>query len=56
MTRQNSLVGTAEYLAPETLSDSQVGYSADYWSLGIILYQLLMGVTPFKGKTDVETY
>lgn len=53
----NSLVGTEEYLAPETLSDmGELSYSCDYWSLGIILYQLLCGQTPFKGRSDLETY
>ena len=55
--RMNSLVGTEEYLAPETLSDmGELSYSCDYWSLGIILYQLLCGKTPFKGRSDLETY
>ena len=55
--RMNSLVGTEEYLAPETLSDmGELSYSCDYWSLGIILYQMLCGKTPFKGRSDLETY
>ena len=41
--RHYSLVGTEEYLAPETLSDSDLNYTSDYWSLGVILYQLLCG-------------
>ena len=53
----NSLVGTEEYLAPETLSDmGELSYTCDYWSLGVILYQLLCGVTPFKGRSDLDTY
>ena len=38
MQRVNSLVGTEGYIAPEIIKDSIVGYQADYWSLGIILY------------------
>ena len=37
--RMNSLVGTEEYLAPETLTDiGELSYTCDYWSLGVILY------------------
>jgi protein-serine/threonine kinase len=55
--RTNTLVGTEEYLAPETLSDQgELSYSCDYWSMGVIMYQLLNGVTPFKGRSDLETY
>ena len=56
LNRVNSLVGTEEYLAPETLTDQLPNYACDYWSLGIILYQMIYGVTPFKGKNDAETF
>lgn len=54
--RVYSLVGTEEYLAPETINGHDLSYACDYWSLGIILYQLLCGVTPFKGRSELETY
>jgi serine/threonine protein kinase len=36
--RTASLVGTEQYIAPETIKGSDSTYSTDYWSLGIILY------------------
>jgi serine/threonine protein kinase len=50
------MVGTEEYLAPETLNDSEVSYVSDLWSVGVIMYQMIMGETPFRGKTPLETY
>ena len=52
----NSLVGTEEYIAPEIITDSSLSYASDYWSLGIILYQLFCGKTPFKGANESETF
>jgi len=56
MFRTFSLVGTEDYISPEVLDDLEVTYACDLWSLGVILYQMPSGSTPFKGKTAEETY
>ena len=43
--------GTPAYLAPEIIIDKGYeGFFVDVWSLGVIVYQLLSGKTPFDGK------
>jgi serine/threonine protein kinase len=49
MTSTGSTMGTVSYMAPEQLEDSQVGPSADIWSLGVILLECLTGQRVFEG-------
>lgn len=56
MSRNYSLVGTEEYIAPETIEDTNVSYASDLWSLGVIMFQMLEGKTPFMGKTSIQTF
>ncbi|KAJ0469771.1 putative protein kinase AGC-RSK-2 family [Helianthus annuus] len=53
--RSNSFVGTHEYLAPEIIKGDGHGSSVDWWTFGILLYELLYGRTPFKGTGDDDT-
>ena len=48
--------GTFEYAAPEILKKIEYDEKVDIWSLGILLFELLTGYTPFKGKTNDEKY
>jgi serine/threonine protein kinase len=52
----NELVGTAEYVAPETLENKNVDISVDIWALGCIIYLFLQGRTPFKDKTNLQIF
>ncbi|CDW71498.1 phosphoinositide-dependent protein kinase i [Stylonychia lemnae] len=54
--RNYSMVGTEEYVAPEILKKLDPTYSADLWSLGIIIFQLFTGKTPFKGLSEYVTF
>lgn len=53
--RSNSFVGTHEYLAPEIIKGEGHGSAVDWWTFGILLYELLYGKTPFKGSSNEET-
>ncbi|KAG9444398.1 hypothetical protein H6P81_015738 [Aristolochia fimbriata] len=53
--RSNSFVGTHEYLAPEIIKGEGHGSAVDWWTFGIFVYELLFGVTPFKGSGNEET-
>ncbi len=50
------LVGTPEYIAPETLQNKNIGIGVDLWALGCILYLFIHGKTPFKDKTDYNIF
>ncbi|CAN6330949.1 unnamed protein product [Urochloa humidicola] len=53
--RSMSFVGTHEYLAPEIIRGEGHGSAVDWWTLGIFLYELLHGCTPFKGAGNRAT-
>ncbi|WCJ41773.1 Protein kinase superfamily protein [Euphorbia peplus] len=47
--RSMSFVGTHEYLAPEIISGEGHGSPVDWWTLGIFMFEMFYGVTPFRG-------
>ncbi|KAG0253596.1 serine/threonine protein kinase, AGC [Mortierella polycephala] len=54
--RTNSFVGTEEYIAPEVIKGCGHTSAVDWWTLGILMYEMLFGVTPFKGKDRNMTF
>ncbi|KAK4038100.1 kinase-like domain-containing protein [Parachaetomium inaequale] len=54
--RTNSFVGTEEYIAPEVIKGSGHTSAVDWWTLGILVYEMLYGTTPFKGKNRNATF
>ncbi|UYV67671.1 MAST4 [Cordylochernes scorpioides] len=53
---EDRLCGTPGYIAPETILYRCYNESVDWWALGIILYQFLIGCTPFIGETPTEVF
>nr|AML78372.1 putative LOV domain-containing protein [Cotoneaster transcaucasicus] len=55
-TQSNSFVGTEEYIAPEIITGAGHSSAIDWWALGILLYEMLYGRTPFRGKNRQRTF
>ncbi len=49
--RTNSFIGTMEYMAPEIVTGRGHGKAVDWWSVGILMYEMLCGVPPFRAKS-----
>lgn len=48
--------GTPDYIAPEIINELPYGPSVDFWALGVLLYEMLVGQPPFDAPTEEELF
>jgi len=51
-----TLCGTPQFMAPEIIKGHGYGLAADWWALGILVYEMVAGECPFDGETQVDIF
>jgi len=48
--------GTPDYMAPEVIQGFGCSFASDWWAMGVVLYEMLMGTTPFLSTSVKELF